>query len=179
MILGITGPKLSGKGTSADYLRSKHGAVIYSMSGILFDIANRLHLPTTRENLIKIATGLRSQFGEDILGQVLKQDLLAAGDALAVIDGIRMPSEFELFSELPGFQLLYIDAPVKERYERSLKRGEKEGETEMTFEQFQAEESAVTEQGIAGLKERASKVITNDSTIAELNSLLESIIKQS
>jgi dephospho-CoA kinase len=165
MVIGLIGPKLSGKGTAAAYLVEQYGAKTYSMSGILTEMAARLHLPNTRANLIAIVSGLRSTLGEDILARVLKQDIEESGEALVVIDGIRMPMEVDIFSQLTGFRLVYIDAPVRLRYERALTRGEKEGEAEMTFEEFEAEESAATEKNIAHLQERATTVIDNSNTL--------------
>lgn len=172
MVIGLTGPKLAGKGTAAVHLADKHDAVVYSMSGILSDIARRLHLPNSRANLIAIVNGLRDQFGEDILAQVLKEDVAEAGNAISVIDGIRMPSEVDIFSKLPDFHLIYIDAPVEERYNRALNRGEKAGEQDMSFEEFKAEEEARSETKITSLRERADIVIDNSATIEEFHEML-------
>lgn len=177
MIIGLTGPKLGGKGTTAAYLEKTKGAKIYSMSGILFDIAKRLHLPNSRENLISIVTGLRETLGEDILAKVLAADIEEAGDELAVIDGIRMKDEIDLFSGLKNFKLLYLDAPLEERYKRALARGEKDGESDMSFDEFKAEESAVTEQNIASFKELAQEIISNNDSLDSLYSRLESFIE--
>lgn len=176
MIIGLIGPKLSGKGTIAQYLQERRGAVVYSMSGVIVDITNRLYLPKTRANIIAAATAMRGAFGEDVFAQVLKKDIEGAQPALAVIDGIRMPKEVEIFSELPGFTLIYVDAPLRLRYERALGRGEKEGEREMTFEQFANEEHAVTEQNIASLKQQAQAVMTNEGTKDSLFADIEKII---
>lgn len=178
MVIGLAGPKLAGKGTVAKYLVEQRGGVAYSMSGILTDVATRLHKPNSRANLIAIVTGLRNQFGEDVLAHVLKQDILDAADELAVIDGIRMPTEVDLFSGVPGFSLFYIDAAVEARYQRALMRGEKAGESDMTFEQFQEEEQAVTEQRIVSLKDSATVIIENIGTIEELYTRLEEELQQ-
>lgn len=178
MVIGLTGPKLAGKGTTAAYLENTHSASVYSMSGVLVDVAKRLHMPNSRANLIAIATGLRSQFGKDVLAQVLKKDIQAAKDDLAVIDGIRMQAEVDIFSTLPDFHLIFIDAPTKMRYERAQNRGEKAGEAEMNFEEFKAEEEAVTEQQIQSLQKKAQSVIKNDGTIDELYEQIQSILSQ-
>lgn len=179
MVIGLTGPKLSGKGTAAEYWKEKNGAVQYSMSGILSDILDRLYLPKTRMNMIHVVTDLRERFGEDILAQVLKQDIENAQDKIAIIDGIRMPSEVELFSQLPGFQLVYIDAPTRTRYERALQRGEKEGESDMSFEEFEAEENAVTEQNIRSLREKAAVVIENTESLDDFYAECQKITEES
>ncbi|MFC1598005.1 AAA family ATPase [Patescibacteria group bacterium] len=177
MVIGLTGPKLAGKGTTAAYLELSYGAKLYSMSGILLDISERLHLSNSRQNLIHIATGLRSTLGDDILAQVLKKDIEQAGDELAVIDGIRMPSEVKLFSQLDGFKLIYMSAPLENRYKRAIAREEKEGESEMTFEEFKIEEEAVTEKRIIELKDIADLVFENNGTIDELHEKIDDIMK--
>lgn len=176
MIIGLIGPKLSGKGTAAAYLTQKHSAHVYSMSGIISDIAVRLHLENSRANIIAIVTGLRSTLGEDILAQVLKGDIEAANDDFAVIDGIRMPKEVEIFSTLRDFKLIYIDAPVETRYARAKGRGEKAGEQDMSFEQFIEEEGAVTEKNIANFKAQANYTIENTGSMDELYAELEKCI---
>lgn len=168
MVIGLTGPKLAGKGTAALYITKKYGASVFSMSGILSDIASRIHVENSRSNLIAIATGLRSQYGEDILAHVLKKDIEKNTSSHAIIDGIRLEKEVEIFSTLPDFHLLYIDAPVELRYQRALQRGEKAGETEMTFEEFLQEETAVTETGITSLQKNAHTIFMNATSLEAL-----------
>lgn len=177
MIIGLTGPKLAGKGTAADYLVKEHGATTYSMSGVLTELAQRLYLENSRQNLIQLVTGLRQSFGEDILARVLKEDLARAKPELAVIDGIRLASEVEQFSQLDDFRLVYIDAPVRVRYERALNRGEKAGETEMTFKQFEEEETAVTERQIETLKNYSKAIVINSESIEEMNKQLAEVVR--
>lgn len=177
MIIGLTGPKCAGKGTIAQYMLEKHQAQSFTMSAVLNDIVQRIHLPNTRANLIAVATGLRSQFGEEVIARALRDDIAQSNQELVLIDGIRMQSEITLFSELPDFVLWYVDAPVEQRYERGLHRGEKAGESEMTFEQFVQEESAVTEQGIVSLKAQATHVIDNSGSLDQLHTAIDSLMK--
>lgn len=178
MVIGLAGPKLSGKGTAAAYFANNQNAQIYSMSGILTDITRRLHLSGTRANLITLASSLRAVFGVDILARVLKEDIRAAQDEIAVIDGIRYMEELRQFQQLKNFHLFYIDTPLKERYKRAQKRGEKVGEKEMSFMQFQEEEQAVTEQQITALQKYASVCLQNIDTIDTFYRGLEHEIKQ-
>ncbi|MCW1929755.1 MAG: AAA family ATPase [Candidatus Kerfeldbacteria bacterium] len=175
-IVGLSGPKLSGKGTIARYLIDHKHAVAFSMSGVLSDIAKRMYMENTRANLIAIATGLRSQFGQTILAEVLAKDIARSQNELIVIDGIRLNSEVDIFSKLTGFELWYVDASVEERFQRAKMRGEKVEETTMTFEEFVAQESAVTEKEIQSLRLRAQHVLDNvtsmDDLYQEINTLL-------
>lgn len=172
-VIGLAGPKLSGKGTIARYLIEKNHAVAFSMSKVLSDIAQRMYLDNTRANLIAIATGLRSQFGQTILAEVLAKDVERSDQKLVVIDGIRLRGEVDIFSRIPGFELWYVDAPVEERYRRALLRGEKVEETTMAFEEFVAQESAVTEIEITSLRERAHRIFDNHSSLEALYSSID------
>lgn len=175
-VIGLSGPKLAGKGTIAKYLIENKGAVAFSMSGVLSDIAKRMYLENTRANLIAIATGLRSQFGQTILAQVLAHDIESSGKELVVIDGIRLNGEVDIFSQIPGFELWYVDAPIEERFRRAQSRGEKVEEKTMTFEQFVAEESAVTEKEIQSLRERAMHVLGNHKDMGDLYAQIEKVL---
>lgn len=177
MVIGLVGPKLSGKGTISDYLVEAHQAKVYSMSGVIVDIVERLHLEKSRKNIIAVATGLRSTLGVDIIAQVLQIDIIDAKDALAVIDGIRFADEIEYFTQLPNFHLIYIDADLKTRHERALKRNEKVGESSQSFEEFKQEEEAETEKGISGLQSAAEHVIVNNNTFEELYKKVEQTLQ--
>ncbi|OGY85739.1 MAG: hypothetical protein A2233_02920 [Candidatus Kerfeldbacteria bacterium RIFOXYA2_FULL_38_24] len=178
MIIGLIGLKLSGKGTVASYLKEHYQAKSYSMSGVLSDILDRLYLPQSRQNMIELVTSLRAVFGEDILAQVRKQDIQKAQDKLAIIDAVRMPKEVAIFSTLPNFILLYVDAPLKMRFERAKNRGEKAGEKNMSFSDFQKEEKAITEQNIVALKTKADFIINNLGTLAQLYAQIEDFLKK-
>ncbi|MFH1426714.1 MAG: AAA family ATPase [Candidatus Kerfeldbacteria bacterium] len=176
MVIGLTGPKLGGKGTTSAILQAELGAKAYTMSDILADICTRLHLEKSREHLIAVATGLRKTLGNDILAQVLKKDVLSAQDEIAVIDGIRMRSEIDLFKDIPGFTLVFIDAPLKMRYGRATTRGEKVGETELSFEEFTKEEEAPTETEVSSFRGQAAFVIENTGTIKDLEDEVHQMI---
>lgn len=178
MILGLVGPKLSGKGTIGAYLQQHYQAAIFTMSGVIADIEKRLYLPHTRANLISIANGLRSTLGEDIFARTLKQDIEHASASLIVVDGIRMPTEVDIFSTLPDFHLLFVDAPIEQRYTRATQRGEKIEETHLTFDQFAAEEHAATETQIQSLRNRAEQVIENAQSLDALHAAVEHALQQ-
>ncbi len=173
LILGLVGEKAGGKGTIAAHLKEKHGAPSYSFGGILKDILVRLHLPLSRENFIKMSVNLRATFGEPLFAHVMAEDVTKEAAPLVVVDGIRRPADIEELRKLPGFHLLYVTADAKVRWERSVKRGEKAGESETTFEQFMAEELAPTETSIADVAREAEITIDNNGTFDALHEQVE------
>ncbi len=176
MVIGLTGPKLSGKGTTSEFLQQHCNAKAFSMSGVLVDIANRLHIECSRKNLIALATNLREAFGTDILAQVLSKDIKMLDHEISIIDGIRFMDEIDCFKQLPDFHLIYIDAPLEERYKRSQQRTEKVGENTQSFEDFSKEENAVTEKRISELHKHADATIQNDSSFDALYKRIQEVL---
>lgn len=177
MIIGLCGPKCSGKGTIATYLVDHYRARTFSMSGILRDILDRLTLSASRENMIQLALRLREQFGSDILAQAVKNHIEKERPDCGIIDGVRYAAEWEIFSQLSDFQLWYIDAPLELRFARQQQRGEKVGERDQSFDNFIKEEQAQTEQGIAGLRQHAAHIMTNDSTVSVLYAKIDDMMR--
>ena len=178
IILGLTGEKLSGKGTTSDYLVEKHNFKHFRFSKILDDIADRLYLPNTRENLIEVALMLREKFGPEILAHVLKKDIEKDKPEFAVVDGIRYWEEYKILKNIPGFHLIYVTAPMKDRFERQQKRHEKEGESDMKLEEFEKQETAPTEVLIKEIGEKAEYQIDNYGSYEELYNNIEDICQK-
>jgi dephospho-CoA kinase len=175
-IIGLVGEKASGKGTAADYLAKEHGASVHRFSASMKRCLEILRLPLTRENFIAFSEITRKAYGEELYAKVIAAE--AAGDdaELAVVDGIRREADMSELKKLPGFTLVYVTAPAELRWERSRKRGEKEGETEMTFEQFMAEEQAPTERAIPELGANADHRIDNSGELDQLYKQLNEAI---
>ena len=76
LIIGLTGPVASGKGTVKKYIEEKYGAKDCRFSTILRDVLVRIDVPIIRENLQKVSTTLRQLFGEDLLARVIAKDVL-------------------------------------------------------------------------------------------------------
>lgn len=178
IIIGLTGEKLSGKGTVSDYLVENHGYRHYRFSEILEDICDRLYLPNTRDNQIEVALMLREKFGPEILAHVLKKDIEKAGPERAVVDGIRYWEEYGILKNLPGFHLAYVTASLENRFTRQQKRHEKEGESDMDMDEFEKQEQAPTEVMIQELGKKAEFTVKNDGTFDELYNKIEEICRK-
>lgn len=177
IILGIVGEQGAGKGTAAQYIQKKYQAYNFRFSAALDDILARLSIPNERKNVIALVTALRGIFGEDILAKTLAHDIQTGAHAMSVVDGIRMPSELEILETLPGFQLIYITAPIESRYEKIKARKERANEESLSLEEFQdIEEKAVTEIHIPILAKRAKYRIENTGTLEELYAKIDEII---
>ncbi len=179
-IIGLTGERVSGKGTIAKHIIKKYKAKYYRFSSILGDLLERLYLPKSRANYIDLVLALRKTFGADILAKVMVKDISKDKNKLIIIDGIRYPDELEVLKKIPGFHLVYITADVKRRYERAIKRKEKVGEDKLTLTQFKKIENAPTEKNIPKIGKTAEYVIdTNcemDESLKRADKIMEKII---
>ncbi|MBI4407006.1 MAG: hypothetical protein HY565_00715 [Candidatus Kerfeldbacteria bacterium] len=173
MIIALTGEKLAGKGTTADYLQRQYGARVLRFSQALSDILARLHQPNTRAELVALGSYVRSRFGDDILAKVVVGDALTATEPLVVIDGMRYLVERAACQVLPNFYLLNVTAPVEVRFERTRLRSEKADETTMSYSEFVQREQDATEQQIAAVQQQANQTIQNTGSLPDLYAALD------
>lgn len=179
IIIGLIGEKGSGKGTVAEYLKEKYGAVHYGTSKILRRTLEDLHLPVTRDNLIKLALVLKEGYGPSVIIDSLIQDMEKNGSNIIIADGIRMHGDVEPFRKKYGkdFHLVYVTADLQLRYERTKLRKEKEGEADATFEQFMEEEGKLTEISIHEIGRQADFKFNNSGTADELKGQVDEMLK--
>ena len=168
VILGFAGPLASGKGTVCKYLEEKYGADYFRFSSILRDILDRVYLPHTRENMQLVSTVMRQNFGEELLAKAMAEDVVNSSKVLVGIDGVRRLADIKHLLEIPGFYLVSIDADIKTRYERLVKRNENPGDTTKTFEQFVEDNKKEAEQQIAELQKQAKFTINNNGDLQGL-----------
>ncbi len=175
-ILGFTGEMASGKGTCAAYLKERYNAETFRFSSALFDVAHRMHLQDDRDTLQRLSTWFRKEFGEDTLAKVMFQDAKNATADLVVIDGVRRLEDVKYLRELPEFILVYLDAPMRTRYERMVLRGEKADDAGKTYEEFVRDHERESELEIPKLREFSKEILDNSGTKEELFARLDEIV---
>lgn len=170
IVLGLIGEKGAGKGTVSDYLIEKYGAIHYGTSKILRRTLEDIHVPITRDNLVKLALVLKEGYGPSIIIDSLIQDMEKNGSDIIIADGIRMHGDVEPFRKKFGknFFLVYVTADLKLRYERTKARKQNAGEDEATLEQFLEEEGKLTEVSIHEIGRQADFKMNNNGTAEEL-----------
>jgi dephospho-CoA kinase len=181
-LIGVTGTNASGKDTVADYLVKNYGYKNYSLSDEIRLEATRRGISHDRENLRTIGNELREKFAPNELtvraSKRIKEDKVDR----AVVTSIRNPAEIEyLKNNFPGFKLIYVDAPVELRYERSRGRGRVgDGVTLGDFRVAEAKEleGGKTGQQLLKCQELADFEIINDSTLEKLFEETEKVLSQ-
>jgi len=177
IILGIAGEIAAGKGTIAKYLIDKYGATSHRFSTSLRDVAKRMYLEESRENLQIISSIMRENFDEDILSRVIYKDVEKDASEIIVIDGVRRMGDIVYLERLPEFKLVYVETDLKICYERIIQRDENVDDGTKTLEEFRKDHHREAELQIKYLKDEAEFVIGNNGTLEELYKQIDEIIK--
>ncbi|MEK7652148.1 MAG: hypothetical protein AAB351_03040 [Patescibacteria group bacterium] len=177
-IIGLVGPKRSGKDTAAEYIEKKYGAKRHAHSEIFVQFLNLLGVENSRENVIKMVE-LRKVFGEDVLINAINKKIQDDSAELEVITGIRFQNEFENIRKYPGSILIYIDAPIEKRYKWQLEDNQYSGDSTMSFEEFvKIEKTKETEVHIAELGKKCEYKLLNNGSKEQLFSEIDKILKE-
>ncbi|MBU5688923.1 MAG: AAA family ATPase [Candidatus Aenigmarchaeota archaeon] len=177
MIIGLTGTKGSGKSTVAEILKEK-GYFYVSLSSILkTELEKRGIKNYTVKDLQDIGNEIRKNYGR---GELIKRALIAAkGNNNIVIDGVRNLGEVQEIKKSGGI-LIAVDAPIKTRFERFVKREN----NIKTLEEFklldQSDRRGKEEYGqqVDKCIENADYLIINNSDLEKLKEKIEEILKK-
>lgn len=178
LVLGLVGEMGSGKGSVAKYLVENHGAGTHKLSQIFRDILDRIYIEQTRENISELSLILRKAFGEDVLAKSIFHDVQNDPHEIVVLDGVRRMEDMVFLKTLPEFKLVYIEASLEVCYERIVKRGENNGDSTKTFDEFKLDHEADADARIVGMKNSADIVIENNGSYEELHEKIDEIINQ-
>lgn len=169
MIIGVTGPIAVGKGVVVRYLNDK-GFESLSLSDVLREECRNQNLELTRENLQNMGEDLRKRFGKGVLAERILHKITKN----SLVESIRKPEEVYVLKNAPQFYLIGINAPLKLRYERMVKRAREEDKP--SYENFLDVSKNAAEQEIEGCVRMADFVIENEGSIEELNKKIDDII---
>src|SRR3989344_3055415 len=178
IILGFVGDLASGKGAICKYLKEKHGVDSYRFSTMLRDIVGRIYVEESRENLQDLSTFLRSRYGQDIMSKVIAKDVQNDPNQIVAVEGIRRPTDITYLQELPGFNLIYITADPKLRWQRMVLRQENADDAGKTFEQFLKDEQAEADMLIKDLGKQAKYTLLNNGGVEEFHANMEEMLKK-
>ena len=133
-LIGVAGSFASGKDTIAHALEADYGFTHVSTGDMVREVAQRERGSVERPVLFEVANEHRHRDGAGVfVDHALKKP------RPLVITGIRSLGEAKALKAAGG-KLLFIDAPAEVRYERMRAR-HRDAETELTLEQFEANEA--------------------------------------
>lgn len=178
IVLGLVGDLAAGKSTISKYLKEKYRVNSYLYSQMLRDIFKRVYIEDSRENMQKLSTLLRENFDQQIMGKVIAKDVQNDPKKIVIADGIRRPSDIVQLQKLPGFNLVYITADPKIRWQRTVGRASNPGDKEKTLKQFLKDEEAEADRTIKELGKQAKYTLTNNGTKKEFIEQIDKMLKK-
>lgn len=178
VVLGFVGDLAAGKGTICKYLAEKYGTTSYRFSTMLRDVLNRLYVENNRDNLQRLSTVLRENFGQDLMSKVIAEDVKNDKNVIVAVEGIRRPTDITYLEKNPGFHLIYLTADPKLRWERLVNRNENPGDDKKTFEEFLKDEQAEADRLIKELGSKAEYTIYNNGTFEQFYNEMEEVLKK-
>lgn len=177
MIIGLTGENCAGKGTVAEYLKTK-GFLYRSLSDVLREELKAEGKELTRENLIEKGNSLRAQYGPAALARKTIERLEEGRDY--IIDSIRNAAEAQEIKGLPNSTLVYVSASPETRFGRMKARGrENDPQTFGEFQGLEAKEMKNKDRNKQSLVEAfalADAKIENNGTIEELHKKIDALL---
>ncbi len=154
----------------------KYNAEQIRFSDSLRFVLDMYAVPQSRDNIDALSTFLRNTYGEDVLARAVEKRALLSEKEIVIIDGVRRKVDYAQLGKHPNFVLIYIDVKPEIRYERSKTRNENEGDADLTYEEFLADDSGEPQQQIESLKEYAHFVIDNNGTAEEFDRQIEAVL---
>ena len=181
MIIGLSGTFASGKDTLAHHLVQKYNFLHISTGDMVRAVAEADYGNIERPTLVKTANELREKRGPGVLAELAleRYSLLKDDYSGIVISGVRSLGEARTIKEQGGI-IVFVDAPIKLRYER-IKDRRRSNEEELTFEAFKKSEEIESHkihddpavQDISGVKELADMILLNSHDVDEYLSQAE------
>lgn len=165
-IIGISGTNGAGKDTFTEYWLRRTSGLQISLGDML-----RNQLPTdiepSRANLADLSAELRRRHGLAVLVDIALEQYNASNRSHLILNGIRHPSEAQRVRDVGG-TMVWIDAPIEARYRRIQQGNRGRFEDNVTFEQFQEQETremnsnSESSVNLTAVKTLANIAITNN-----------------
>jgi dephospho-CoA kinase len=173
LVIGITGPPLSGKETVARKLdelfkRDGFGVSRHRFGDIIRETLTLWDIPLGRKNEQVIPALMDSPvgFGPGTLSHAMKSRLSKDTTDVGVLDGVRWFTDEKMLRNLPATgiasAIIYVTASADRRFVR-LKERNRSGEGAQSRDEFDRYEKASTEVDIPAIGERADVTLMNDS----------------
>lgn len=168
IIIGLLGETGSGKDTVAKYLKEKYGAKLMRFADPIKDTLSIYFDKLSKEDQAWLYLVFKNRFGEDILSRAMAKRVNDEKSQLIIINGVRMPSDYDFVKKYPDSYILYVTASEKTRWQRVISRGEKSDDN-ITLEKFKELDQAETEVHIPEIGAKSDRTIHNEK---DLNYLL-------
>lgn len=156
-IIGFVGLPGSGKGEASKIAR-QHGLAVVVMGDVIRQEAARQGLEPTDQNLGRIGNALRAKGGPDAIAKKTLDWVMATGEDVVVVDGLRSKAEADFFrNHAEEFHLIEVYAPAETRLKWLAARGRPDDPGSSKIEGKTVASSRPQDCGAAALQERESR----------------------
>lgn len=162
-IIGLIGYIRAGKTTAANYLAERYGYQLASNSDLLRDIAMKLEMLPTRENLGKVGDAIFSSLGNEAIANYRIKE---SANYPIVVDGIRYLEEVAIYKVEPTFRLIGVVASEDVRYFRMQALAHDLKDMGINREKFDELSFARSELTVPTLLARADGIVENNSDVS-------------
>lgn len=176
IIIGLLGETGSGKDTVAKYLEEKYKAKLMRFADPIKDTLSIYFDKLSKEDQAWLYLVFKNRFGEDILSKAMAKRVDDEESQLIIINGVRMPSDYDFVKKYPNSQVLYITASENTRWQRVASRGEKSDDN-ITIEKFKELDRVETEVHIPEIGAKADKTIHNEKDLDYLLNEVDQYMK--
>lgn len=160
----LVGPTCAGKSTLANFLAEKFGYYHIEASDFMYQKYYKLH---GAKPSVSVGDFAKKALDENIcvVAKPIVEHVLGLGDTPFVISGFRHPKEIDCFlSEYKkNIKILYIDASLDIRFERSIAR--RRIDDHSTKEAFAAKDEQQMEMGLVKMRDEISEKLFNEGSI--------------
>lgn len=176
--IAVVGEPLAGKDTISTYLTERYGFVHISTGDFVrfYILENDLGEPT-RPRMHEVANFLRTEHGPEYFAKLALRDPASH----MIISGLRNPHEVQAVKDAGGYALA-VTVSAEMRFKRLKERG-RIGD-DLTFAEFTAQEQAEetstnpNAQNMAEVLALADVIISNDSTVEQLETRIEEALSE-
>ena len=177
-IIAFVGMPASGKSEAASVVRDM-GIAYINMGDVIREEVKKRGLEPTDSNIGGVATKLREKEGMDAVAKRCVPKINDSSSDLVVVDGVRGIAEVEFFKEEFGndFTLVFIDSPIKLRFERILSRGRSDDMSDLNALRIRDERELGW--GLGKAIEVADIVIENTEELDDFKTKIREIMERS
>lgn len=182
LVIGVTGTMTSGKAAIRYFLVDRGFKSIRHTHSILREGLRLGKEMSKRENWVEVGVKMRKEKGIDILAQ-LSAKKIKEGERYVVCP-LRHPADIKFLKEKYTALIIFVDAPFKTRYIRTLLKEQGAGLTEKDFKRKDEVENAPSGKdkkfltNINACKKLADEIIMNDKGLSLLNQKLDAILRK-
>ncbi|MEF8847537.1 MAG: AAA family ATPase [Candidatus Thermoplasmatota archaeon] len=177
-IIAFTGMPFSGK-TEAVKVGKNMGITVLRMGDLVWEEVERKNLELNSENVGRIATQMRKEYGKDIWAKKTLDKIKKLNQKeLIIIDGIRNPEEVNFFKKEfnKHFVLIAIKSFDKQRYLRAVKRNRKDDSNDI--KKIKQRDRREIKWGLKKVIEKADIKISNNKDLESFKNKVKNQLKK-